>query len=77
MYISRIHIWLCNSSFNFFFFLLIKTRSYLLLWLIDLYLKVPENFMHFIFKDRFWILHIPFVNMIKFAQLAGAIEYTD
>ena len=49
----------------------IKIRSDLLAcmgWYV-FYLKIPENFMHFIFKDRFWFVFIPFVNMVKFQFL--------
>ena len=36
---------------------------------ICLYLTVPENLIHFIYKDRFWFVHILFVNMVKFQCL--------
>ena len=39
-------------------------------WVIGLYLKVPVNFMRFIFEDRFWVVRIPPVRMVKFQFLA-------
>ena len=38
--------------------------------LIRLYLKISEDFMRLIHKDRFWFVHIPFSSMLKFQFLA-------
>ncbi len=38
--------------------------------MIRLYLKIPEEFVRLILKDRFWVMHIPFVRMVKFKFLA-------
>ena len=37
---------------------------------ICLYVKVPLEFMRVIFKDRRWVVHIPFVSMVKYQFLA-------
>ena len=37
---------------------------------IRLYIKVPQEFVHIIFLDRCWVVHIPFVGMVKFKFLA-------
>ena len=37
---------------------------------IHLYLKNPLEFVHLILQDRFWVVHIPFVCMVKFQFLA-------
>ena len=38
--------------------------------MIRMYLKIPEKFVRFIFGDRFWVVQISFVRMIKFKLLA-------
>ena len=38
--------------------------------MIRLYVKVPKEFMRVIFLDRCWVVHIPFVDMVKFEFLA-------
>ena len=38
--------------------------------MIRLYLKIPENFVRLIFKDGCWVVHIPFVCVVKFKLLA-------
>ena len=38
--------------------------------LITLYLRIPEEFVRLILQDRFWIVHKPFVRMVKFKFLA-------
>ena len=38
--------------------------------MIRFYLKIPANFMHLLFLDKFWFMHIPFVSMVKFLFLA-------
>ena len=50
--------------------------DYLLVWSsccdlrIRLYLKIPKNFVRHIFLDRFWVMHKPFVRMVKSKFLA-------
>ena len=39
-------------------------------WAILLYLKIPEEFVHLILQDRCWVVHIPFVRMVKLQFLA-------
>ena len=38
--------------------------------MIRLYIKVPQEFVRVIFWDRCWVVHIPFVGMVKFKFLA-------
>ena len=38
--------------------------------MIRLYLKIPEKFVYFIFKYKFWVVLIPFVCIVKFKLLA-------
>ena len=33
--------------------------------MICLYLKVPENFVHLILQDRFWVVHVLCICMVK------------
>ena len=55
----------------FFFFLLI-----VIIWLSDrdlairLYLEIPKEFMRLILWDRFWVVHIQFVCLVKPQLLA-------
>ena len=35
-----------------------------------MYLKIPEEFVSLILQDRFWVVHIPFVHMVKLQFLA-------
>ena len=57
--------------FFFFFFV-----DYYKVWfsgrdyVIRLYIKVPLEFVRVIFLDRCWIVHIPFVGMVKLKFLA-------
>ena len=37
---------------------------------IRLYLKIPEEFVCFPLKDRFWVVDIPYVHMVKLQLLA-------
>ena len=37
---------------------------------IRLYLRIPEKFVRLIFQDRFWVMHLPFVPMMKSKFLA-------
>ena len=37
---------------------------------IRLYIKVPQEFVCIILQDRFWVVHISFVGMVKFKFLA-------
>ena len=39
-------------------------------YVIRLCLTIPENFMYLIFQNRFWVVDIPFVRMIKFKFVA-------
>ena len=52
----------------FFFLLLTITRSGRDL-VICLYIKIPEKFMHLTLQDGFWIVHVPFVHIVKFKFL--------
>ena len=36
---------------------------------IHLYVKIPEEFVCVILQDRCWVVHIPFVRMVKFQFL--------
>ena len=38
--------------------------------MIRLYLKIPEELASLILQDRFWVVHIPFIRMVKFRLLA-------
>ena len=55
---------------RFSFFLLTITRSGCLAVVICLYLKIPEEFVCFIFLDGFLVVHILFVGRVKFKLLA-------
>ena len=63
---SKVH----NSESSLFFV------DYYKIWLsgpdlvICLYLKIPEEFVHLIVLDRFWVVHIPCVRIIKLQFLA-------
>ena len=62
-----------RSLFFFFFFFFVDYHfvwSSGRDWMIRLYLKIPENFVRLIFKDGFWVLHMPFVCVVKFRFLA-------
>ena len=37
---------------------------------IRLYIKVPQEFVCVIFQEKCWVVHIPFVGMVKFKFLA-------
>ena len=37
---------------------------------ICLYIKIPEEFVSFILQDGFWVVHMPFVHIVKFKFLA-------
>ena len=37
--------------------------------MIRLYEKIAENFLRLILQDKFWVVHIPFVRMIKYQFL--------
>ena len=39
-------------------------------YVICLYLMIPEEFVCVILQDRFWVVHIPFVRMVKLQFLA-------
>ena len=38
--------------------------------MIRLDVKMPEEFVPLILSDKFWVVHIPFVHMVKFKFLA-------
>ena len=38
--------------------------------MIHLYLKILEKFKRLILLDGFWVVHMPFVRMVKFQFLA-------
>ena len=38
----------------------------LMLWVVGLYLKITKNVMHFIHKDEFCFIHMPFGSMVIF-----------
>ena len=38
--------------------------------MIRLYIKIPDEFVCLIHRDRFCVVHIPFVRMVKFKFLA-------
>ena len=38
--------------------------------MIRLYVKVPKVLKHLILQDRCWVVHIPFLRMVKFNFLA-------
>ena len=67
---SKVH----NSagSLLFIYFLKIITRSGRLAEIggISLHLKIPEEFVCLVLHDRCWVVHIPFVRMVKFKLLA-------
>ena len=50
--------------------------DYYMIWssgwdlVIRLYLKIPEEFVYVILQDRFWMVHIPFVRIVKLQILA-------
>ena len=43
--------------------------------MIHLYLKIPENFVHLILQDGFWVMYIPFVCMVKLKLLTQFQAY--
>ena len=45
-------------------------------WVINFYLKVPENCMHFIFNDIILSVHLPLVSMLKLHSLAHILGTT-
>ena len=55
-----------TPRYNRFFWLFNKNYVWLSGsdWVIPLYLKVAEDFMPFIFTDRFWFVHVPFVRVV-------------
>ena len=53
-------------SLHFFFTLLIL-RLVVLPKVGDLfYLKIPEDIVRYNFQNGFWVMHIPFIRMVKF-----------
>ena len=64
----------CKFSFFFFFFFFLvdpyKVWSSGWDYMIRLYVKIPEEFVHLILQLRFWVVHIPFVCMVRFQFLA-------
>ena len=59
--------WTAKSTSRQVLFLLINFRSSFFAWdlVICLYLKVLENFMSWIFLERFWFVLLPFFIMVK------------
>ena len=61
------------SSLSFFFFFFV---DYYKFWssgrrlMIRLYLKIPEEFLHFVLLYKFSVWHIPFVCIVKIELLA-------
>ena len=43
---------------------------------IRLYVKVPQEFTCVIFSDRFWVVHIPFVRLVKLNFLHSSQQIT-
>ena len=39
-------------------------------YVICLYLKIPENLVRLVFQNTFWLVHIPFSSMVEFPFLA-------
>ena len=37
--------------------------------MIRLNLKIPEEFVRLILRDKFWIVHVAFIRMVKFKFL--------
>ena len=40
--------------------------------MICLHLKISEKFVRLVLHDRFWVLYIPFVRMVRFKLLSGS-----
>ena len=38
--------------------------------MIRVYVKIPLEFMCVIYLDRCWVVHIPFIRMVKFKYLS-------
>ena len=57
-------------SFFLFFVAYYKVWSSGRDYVIRLYIKDPQVFVRVIFKDRCWVVHIPFVGMVRFQFLA-------
>ena len=55
-----------SKRYQVVFFLIKTVWSSSLELKFHLYVKVPENFMRLIFKERFWLVYLPFVNNINF-----------
>ena len=62
-----------SSSLFFFFFFFVdyyKVSSSGRDKVICLYLKIPEEFVRLVLQNIFWVMHIPFVRMVKLQFLA-------
>ena len=62
-----------TGRFAFFFFYFFLTILGLVVWqrLGDLFVfKIPERFVHLILQNRFWVVHIPLIHMVRFQFLA-------
>ena len=58
------------NSASTLFLLLFNIIKFIRLAKICLYLKILENFVRLILQDRFWVVHLLFVHMVKFQFLA-------
>ena len=58
-----------STIWHVLFFLLTIIRSNRD-WMICLYLKIPENFVHLILQDGFWVVFILLVHRVKFQFFA-------
>ena len=69
---SKVHNSASSLFFLFFFFFFFFFFHYYKIWQSDrdfVYLEIL-NFVRLIFQDRFWVVHIPFVRMVKLQLLA-------
>ena len=64
--VSKVH----NSASSLFF--VDYNKVWLCGWdqVICLYFKIPKKFVHLILQERCWVVHIPFIHMVKFKFLA-------
>ena len=63
--------WLTTAASSLFFIDYNKIWSSGWDLVIRLFLQIPEEFVCLIFQDRFWVVHIPFVRMVKHQLLAN------
>ena len=60
---SKVH----NSTSSLFLLIIIRSNH---MTKIRWSVCIPEEFVHLILQDRFWVVHIPFACMVKFKLLA-------